>query len=128
MYSASELYFTRTVRCFFEENKIRTVHFSEQCEGYTMLHCSLNSVAWCSRKKQVTPAFIFQSFKRIIWWDSWIVIYIFFVTKRCCICVLRKHRRNNVDKHSLSIGIQLGNFILIVRILLYCLLLVSLMF
>jgi len=45
MYNASELYFTRTVRCFFEENKIRTVHFSEQCsmvqpqeEGNTCFH------------------------------------------------------------------------------------------
>jgi hypothetical protein len=40
MYSASELYFTRTVRCFFKENKICIVHlrslhhaalFTEQC-------------------------------------------------------------------------------------------------
>ena len=29
MYSASDLYFTRTVRCFFEEKKIHIVHFSE---------------------------------------------------------------------------------------------------
>jgi len=60
MYSASELKFTHTVHWFFKKN---TVHFSEQCGCGGMLHCSLNIAAWCTRKKQAGPAFIFHAFQ-----------------------------------------------------------------
>jgi hypothetical protein len=51
-----------------------------------MLYCLVNSAAWCSRKKQLLPAFFFfMRLKRKISWDSWTVIYIFFITKYCCI-------------------------------------------
>jgi hypothetical protein len=39
------------------------MHFSEQWYCGGMLHCSLNIAAWCSHKKQVGPAFVFNAFQ-----------------------------------------------------------------
>jgi len=55
-----------------------------------MLHYSLNSAAWCSRKKQLLPAFLFHAFQTQNFMGPMNSTYIFFVTKHCCICVLSK--------------------------------------
>ena len=55
-----------------------------------MLHYSLNSAAWCSRKKQLLPAFLFHAFQMQNFMGPMNSTYIFFVTKHCCMCVLSK--------------------------------------
>ena len=101
-YNTSELKFTRTVHWFFEEKIVhvnnaselkftRTIHFSEQCNCGGMLHCSLNSAAWCSRKKHLLPAFFFHAFQTQHFMGPMNSnLCFFFVTKRCCICILSK--------------------------------------
>ena len=63
---------------------------SEQCEWIKIhLHC-WRDAAWCSREKQVGPAFDFHAFQTHNLVGPMNRNLRFFLTKRCWICVLSK--------------------------------------